>query len=148
MAISFLPVSDHRFKKSPFFSCYDHMNTRYGIYNGRLYPISSDYDAKSHYEHLRTKCCLYDVPETPLRIVGKDSLPFLENLFTREIQKIKIGRAGYAIACNQEGGVIMDGVLLRPNDEEFIYVHADGDFLNWAKAHIGNYEVSIHDFDS
>ena len=148
MAISFLPVSDHRFKKSPFFSCYDHKNTRYGIYNNRLYPISSDYDATSHYQHLRTKSCLYDVPETPLKIVGKDSLPFLENLFTREIRKIKIGRAGYAIACNQEGGVVMDGVLLRPNDEEFIYVHADGDFLNWAKAHIGNYEVSIHDFDS
>ena len=43
---------------------------------------------------------------------------------------------------------MMDGVLMRPNDEEFIYVQANGDFLNWAQAHIGELEVSIFDFDS
>ena len=58
MAISFLPVSDHRFKKSPFFACNDRPETRYGIYNERLYPISSNYDEVAHYQHLKT-CLLY-----------------------------------------------------------------------------------------
>ena len=148
MPISFLPVSDHRFKKSPFFACNDRDDTRYSIYNGRLYPISSGYDEKAHYLHLRSRCCLYDVPETPLKITGPDSLEFLQRLFTRDINKIRIGRAGYAIACNHHGGIVMDGVLMRPSEREFIYVQANGDFLNWATAHIGNLNVSIRDFDS
>ena len=97
---------------------------------------------------MRLNCCLYDVPETPLKIVGKDSLAFLNKLFTREVSKISVGKAGYAIACNDDGGIIMDGVLMRPNDKEFIYVQANGDFLNWAQAHVGSMDVSINDFDS
>ena len=42
----------------------------------------------------------------------------------------------------------MDGVLMRPSEREFIYVQANGDFLNWATAHIGKLDVSIRDFDS
>ena len=148
MPISFLPVSDHRFKRSPFFACNDRDDTKYSIYNGRLYPISSGHDEKAHYLHLRSKCCLYDVPETPLRITGPNSLAFLQKLFTRDISKIRVGRAGYAVACDYQGGIIMDGVLMRPNEREFIYVQANGDFLNWATAHIGDLNASIRDFDS
>ena len=148
MRISYLPVSDHRFKKSPFFECNDREDTLYGLYNNRLYPIDSASDERFHYEHLRKRCCLYDVPETPLKVTGKDAIAFLDKLFTRDVDKIKIGRAGYAIACNHQGGILMDGVLMRPNDHEFIYVQANGDFLNWANAQIGSYEVSIRDFDS
>ena len=148
MGISYLPVSDHRFKKSPFFECNNREDTLYGLYNNRLYPINSGVDERAHYNHLRSKCCLYDVPETPLKITGKDSIKFLNKLFTRDVDKIKIGKAGYAIACNHRGGILMDGVLMRPNSEEFIYVQANGDFLNWAHAHLENYDASIFDFDS
>jgi aminomethyltransferase len=148
MGISYLPVSDHRFKKSPFFECNDREDTMYGVYNNRLYPIRSGRDEVIHYEHMRKKCCLYDVPETPLKITGKDSIAFLNKLFTREISNIRIGKAGYAIACNHQGGIVMDGVLMRPNEHEFVYVQANGDFLNWATAQIGNYDVAILDFDS
>ena len=148
MGITYLPVSDHRFKKSPFFECNNREDTLYGLYNNRLYPIDSGFDTNAHYKHMRSKCCLYDVPETPLKITGKDSIDFLNNLFTRDVSKINIGKAGYGIACNHEGGIMMDGVLMRPNEEEFIYVQANGDFLNWAQAHIGELDVSIFDFDS
>ena len=148
MATSFLPVSDHRFKKSPFFACNDRPETCYGIYNQRLYPISSNYDPISHYQHLKTYACLYDVPETPLRIIGKDAAAFLQKLFTRNVKKLKVGRAVYALACNHHGGVLMDGVLMRPNDQEFIYVQGNGDFLNWANANLGDLDASINDFDS
>ena len=148
MAISFLPVSDHRFKKSPFFACNDKPETRYGIYNQRLYPLSSNYDDVAHYQHLKTDCCLYDVPETPLRIIGNDAAAFLQKLFTRNVKKLNVGRAAYALACDHQGGVLMDGVLMRPNDQEFIYVQGNGDFLNWANANLGDLDASISDFDS
>ena len=91
MPISFLPVSDHRFKRSPFFACNDRDDTKYSIYNGRLYPISSGYDEKAHYLHLRSKCCLYDVPETPLRITGPDSLAFLQKLLPVIFRRYGLG---------------------------------------------------------
>jgi aminomethyltransferase len=91
---------------------------------------------------------LYDVPETPLRITGKDKKEFLEKIFTRNIDKIKTGRAVYAFACNHDGGILMDGVLMHPSEDEFIYVQANGDFINWATANIGNLDVKIDDFNS
>ena len=148
MGISYLPVSDHRFKKSPFFECNNREDTLYGLYNDRLYPINSGNNEIEHYEHMRSKCCLYDVPETPLKITGNESIEFLNMLFTRDVSKIAVGKAGYAIACNHSGGIMMDGVLMRPNEEEFIYVQANGDFLNWAQALLGNFDASIEDFDS
>ena len=42
----------------------------------------------------------------------------------------------------------MDGVLMHPNEDEFIYVQANGDFINWASANIGNLNVKIEDFNS
>jgi aminomethyltransferase len=42
----------------------------------------------------------------------------------------------------------MDGVLMRPNEEQLIYVQANGDFLNWANAQALDFEVTIQDFDS
>ena len=48
MGISYLPVSDHRFKKSPFFECNNREDTLYGLYNNRLYPINSGNDEIKH----------------------------------------------------------------------------------------------------
>ena len=42
---------------------------------------------------------------------------------------------------------MMNGVLMRPNDNEFIYVQADGDLLSKAKANAADYDVTIEDFD-
>ena len=118
MKNSNLVISDRRFLKSPFFDCYHHENVLYGVYNNRLYPLSCGYDDQDHYNHLRKYCCLYDVPETPLRISGRDKKEFLERIFTRNIDKIKVGRAVYAFACNHDGGILMDGVLMHPNEDE------------------------------
>ena len=79
MKNSNLAISDRRFLKSPFFGCYHHEDVLYGVYNNRLYPLSCGYDDQEHYRHLEI-LLLYDVPETPLRITGKDKKEFLEKI--------------------------------------------------------------------
>jgi len=143
-----LRISEKRFKRSPFFNCYHHSQVVYGVYNRRLYPLTTGIDPFEHYLHLRSKACLYDVPETPLRISGKDSKAFLNKVFTRDIEKIRLGRAGYAFACNQAGGIIMDGVLMHVGDDDFVYVQADGEFPPWLVAQSQGYNVKIEDIDS
>ena len=67
-------------------------DTLYGLHNNGLHTIDSSHDEIEHYSHLRSKCCLYDEPETPLKIVGKDRVHFLNKLFTRDMSKLKIGK--------------------------------------------------------
>jgi aminomethyltransferase len=52
------------------------------------------------------------------RITGADALAFLNRLVTREVSRIKPGRVGYCVWCNDDGQVIDDGTIfhLRPSE--------------------------------
>ena len=128
-------VSSKRFEISPFISKYQDKNTVFGISANRLYPLSTEDDPTEAYWNLKNKVMLYDVPERPLEISGPDSTQLLENVFGRTVADLKILRARYAIACSHDGGIIMDGVLIRLAENRFWYVHANGDFEAWLLAH-------------
>ena len=101
-----------------------------------------------NYWTLRRAAAMYDVPETPLEIVGPDAERLLNRVLTRDIAKLKIGRASYALACKADGGILMDGVLLRLAEDQFFYVQADGDFFGWLMAHGLDMDVTVKDPDS
>jgi glycine cleavage system aminomethyltransferase T len=69
----------------------------------------------------------------------------LERVFTRRIDSLKTWRARYAVACTPQGGILMDGVLIRLADDHFWYVQADGEFESWLLAHSQDLDVTIHD---
>ena len=116
-----------------------------GVYAGRYFPMKIDEDPSEKYWLLRQKALLFDVPEKPIEISGKDSVSFLNKVLTRDISKTKIGRGYYALACTPKGGIFMDGVLFRFDEEKFWYVQADGPFEDWLIAHSSNYDVQIKD---
>ena len=121
-------VSSKRIELSPYLNKYYTKNIVLGISAKRFYPLSTEVDPTASYWNLKKNVMLYDVPEKPLEISGPDSLILLENIFTRNIYDLKINRARYVIACNHDGGVMMDGVLIRLTNNKFWYIHADGDF--------------------
>jgi aminomethyltransferase len=57
-------------------------------------------------------------PMTKHRITGPDALAFLNRLVTRDVEKIKPGKVGYAVWCDDNGRVIDDGTIfhLKPGD--------------------------------
>ncbi len=138
-------VSAKRFDLSPFMSKYANNETVFGISANRFYPLSTEDDPSDCYWNLRNNVMLYDVPEKPIEISGPHSIKLLEKVFTRTVTDLKINRARYAIACTHEGGVLMDGVLIRLKKEKFWYVHANGDFETWLLAHSKGYNVNIRD---
>jgi len=138
-------ISTKRFDMSPFVTRYLTEKTVFGISANRFYPLSTDNDPTDAYWNLKKNVMLYDVPEKPLEISGKDAVEFLERIFTRTIKDLKILHARYAIACNYEGGIIMDGVLIRLANDKFWYIHANGDFETWLLAHSTNLNVCIRD---
>jgi glycine cleavage system aminomethyltransferase T len=138
-------ASAKRFTPSPYIDMYAHDDVVFGIYCNRLYPLSVGDDPVEHYWKLRRQVMLYDVPEMPLEIRGPDAVRLLERVFTRRIGSLGIWRARYAIACTPQGGIIMDGVLIRLAEDHFWYVQANGDFESWLLAYADGFEVSVSD---
>ncbi len=138
-------INSKRMEQSPYATRYISEDTLFGIYCDRFYPISFADDVIDQYWKLRQGVMLFDVPEKPLDIKGPHAVKLLEKVFTRKINNLKAGRAHYAIACTPQGGIQMDGVMIRLADDHFWYVHANGDFESWLTAFSGGLEVSISD---
>lgn len=138
-------ISARRFARSPWLDSYITPETVLGVYAGRFFPLSIGEDPVEAYWHLRRGVSLFDVPERPIEISGPDALAFLDRLFCRDLSRLGVGRAAYAIACNHSGGILMDGVVLRLAEERYWYVLADGEFMAWLEAHRAACDVQIRD---
>lgn len=56
-------------------------------------------------------------------------------------------RCAYGLACYDDGGLLVDGILVRLAKDKFWYAQADGDFYSWARAHGAGMDVEITDPD-
>ena len=140
-----IKISARRFEESPYIERTDSPKMVRGVYAGRYFPISIGEDAIEKYWLLRQKALIFDVPEKPVEISGKDAIPFLEKILTRKISSIKEGRGYYSLACTPQGGIFMDGVIFKFSENKFWYVQADGPFEDWLLAHSENFDVKISD---
>ena len=139
-------ISTGRFEQSPYLVFYKNDATVLGVAAGRYYASDNGEDVIATYRALRSEAVLFDLPEKPWQIEGPDVVPFLEKLFSRRIDNLRIERGRYAIACTSEGGTYMDGILFRLTDQCFWYVQADGAFEEWVIAHREGLEVDLGDF--
>jgi aminomethyltransferase len=138
-------INSKRFEQSPYAEAYQKENTLFGCYCNRFYPISFGDDVIEQYWKLREGVMLFDVPEKPLEICGPDAINLLNKVFTRRVENLQQGRAHYAIACTPQGGILMDGVLIRLGEDRFWYVQADGEFESWLIAHSDGLDLVIED---
>ena len=119
---------------------------QYTIYNRRLTAISmSNGSPDDSYWRLRRQVILRHTAELPIEVRGPDAERLLDLVFTRDITKTRVGRCTYQFACNYEGGMILDGVLVRLADDRFWYGQADGDLSPWLQAHARGMDVEITD---
>jgi len=138
-------ISAKRFEPSPYSDKYGRDDVVYGIYCRRFYPLSLGEDPIEQYWKLKRGVLLFDVPEKPLEIKGPGAVALLDRVFSRRIDNLKPWRARYAVACTPQGGVQMDGVLIRMAEDHFWYVQADGEFESWLHAHSHGLDVEITD---
>ncbi len=131
--------------KSPWFSRTWSEDAFYGEYAGRLVLLSMGNDSVEEYWKLRKSVGLFDVPERPIEIIGRDAISFLNRMFTRPVDTLRVGRGSYGLLCHQGGGLVCDGILFKLGEDHFWYVHADADVYLWLIAHAHDYQVEIHD---
>ena len=130
---------------SPFHEYYANENTILRLAAGRFFAHYNGEDIEEAYWSLRNRAALFDVPERPVEISGPDVIEFLDQIFTRRSNQLKVGSGHYTLACTYKGGLFMDGVLFRLDEKKFWFVHPDGDLDTWFLAHSHNYDVSISD---
>ncbi len=140
-----IKISARRFEESPYIDRTNCPEMVRGVYAGRYFAMSLGEDPIQKYWLLRQKAAIFDVPEKPIEISGPDSIPFLEKVMTRKVALIKEGRGYYSLACTHQGGIFMDGVIFKFNENKFWYVQADGPFEDWLLAHSGGFNVKISD---
>ncbi len=130
---------------SPYSERYHSEAVTYLSYAGRAVPLTNGRDPLEGYNKLRRGVAIFDVPEKPLSIMGPDAALFMDKIFTRSASKMKNMRALYALACMPNGGILMDGIIIRLAEDHFWFVQADGEFQLWLEAHSSVYKVRIHD---
>ena len=139
---------DYSQSRHPYFEMERAKGPHYCIYNRRQMACCfDDHSTEDGYWLLRQKAAVLNTGEYPLQFEGPDAEQLLDRLFTKNIAKVKVGRCAYGIACYEDGGVLVDGILLRLRTDRFWYAQADGDFYSWARAHASGMDVSITDPD-
>ena len=120
----------------------------YCVYNRRQMACCfDDHTTEDGYWLLRQKAAVLNTGEFPLQFEGPDAEKLLDLLFTKDMTKVKVGRCAYGLACYEDGGLLVDGILLRLEQDKFWYAQADGDFYSWARAHSSGMNVTISDPD-
>lgn len=138
---------DFGMSRHPYHAIEAPLGPRYTVYNRRHMAVSfaNHFSTEDGYWLLRQKVAVLHTGEWPIEFSGPDAEKLLDQLFTKDITKIRPGRCGYGLACHEDGGLIVDGILLRLEQDRFWYAQADGDFFNWAKAHAKGLDVNIFD---
>lgn len=121
---------------------------QYTIYNRRLTAMTmAGQSADDAYWRLRRQVILRHTGELPVEVRGPDAERLLNLVFTRDVAKTRVGRCSYQVACYDDGGMIMDGVLVRLAEDRFWYGQADGDLSLWLRAHARGMDVDVADPD-
>ncbi|MEM7258403.1 MAG: aminomethyltransferase family protein [Pseudomonadota bacterium] len=137
---------DYSLHRHPYHHIEAPLGPHYCVYNRRLMACCFDkLSTADSYWQLRRQAAVLNTGEYVLQFEGPDAERLLDNLFTKDITAIKPGRCGYGLACYDDGGLLVDGILIRLSDNLFWYAQADGDFYSWARAHATGLDVSITD---
>lgn len=137
---------DYAINRHPYHEIERPKGPHYCVYNRRLMACCfDDHSTEDGYWLLRQKAALLNTGEYPLEFSGPDAEKLMDLLFTKDMTSLKVGRCGYGLACYADGGLLVDGIVLRLADDRFWYAQADGDFYSWARAHAAGMDVTISD---
>jgi aminomethyltransferase len=103
------------------------------------------FDVGLEYFAIRNSTGVFDLsPMIKYRITGPDAEAYLNRLVTRDVSKIKVGRVGYTIWCDEQGQVMDDGTIFHLGENDYrlcSYTHVI-DWMSWSAV---GFDVSIVD---
>jgi len=101
------------------------------------------FDEALEYAAIRNACAVFDLtPMTKHRITGPDALAFLNRLVTRDVAKIKAGKVGYCVWCDDNGQVIDDGTIFHLREGDYRLCSQERQ-LDWLMRSAPGFDVAI-----
>lgn len=77
------------------------------------------------HNHTRNSGGIFDVSHMGrLQISGGDAIKFLQRVFTRDVEKMKVGQCRYGFICNESGGILDDVIVSRDKKNWLMVVNA------------------------
>ena len=132
--------------KSPFYSRQEPLNhlKEWGRWADYLSPRAYTCSDMEYFA-CRNACTIFDLtPMSKYRIQGKDALPYLERLVTRNVSKINPGRVGYCAWCTDDGQVIDDGTIFHLGENDFRLCSQER-HLDWLLTNTMGFDVLVTD---
>jgi aminomethyltransferase len=103
------------------------------------------FDVGLEYTALRNACAVFDLsPMTKHLVTGPDALAFLDRLVTRDVSKLRPGRVGYCVWCDDTGQVIDDGTIFHLRENVYRLCSQERQ-LDWLLAARAGFDVKIHE---
>jgi len=97
------------------------------------------------YFALRNQASLLDIsPMHKYRLTGPQATAMLNRMITRDIRRIRPGRVGYVLWCDEEGMVIDDGTLFRLGETDW-RLCCQEPMLGWLMDAAWGFDVSVTD---
>lgn len=97
------------------------------------------------YFALRNQAALFDIsPMHKYRITGPDAASILNRMMTRDVTKIRPGRVGYTLWCDEDGMVIDDGTLFHLGQNDW-RLCCQEPMLIWLLDAAWGFDVEIRD---
>ena len=101
------------------------------------------FDVGMEYNAIRNSCAVFDLsPMTKHLITGPDALAYMNRLVTRDVEKIKPGRVGYCLWCDDAGQVIDDGTIFHLREHVYRLCSQERQ-LDWLLASALGFDVRI-----
>lgn len=142
------PGWNYNLWKSAFHAMTEPLGASYMVYNQRIVPVSYNDDRFEGYWALRRAAIVIDASaEKAIEIAGPEAEALLDRAMTRDIARLKPGRAIYALICWPDGGLLTDGVLIRFAPDRFWYVSGCGEVMGWLTALGLGMDVRVTDPD-
>ncbi|MYF88093.1 MAG: aminomethyl transferase family protein [Boseongicola sp. SB0676_bin_33] len=111
---------DYSIARHPYHEHERPKGAHYCVYNRRLMAVCfDDHTVEEGYWRLRRQAAVLHTGEYVLEFNGRDAEALLDNLFTKDVTKLETGRCGYGLACYEDGGLLVDGILLRLAEDRF-----------------------------
>ena len=93
----------------------------------------------------RNACGVFDLTPMVKHIIsGPDALPYLNRLMTRDVRKIKPGRVGYSVWCNDQGQVIDDGTIFHLSEGSY-RICSQEHHLDWFMTNTLGFDVTVEE---
>lgn len=134
----------HAVYHSPFHPRTSALNTLNEWHRWKDYTTADAYfDTSLEYAAIRNACAVFDLtPMTKHRITGPDALAFLNRLVTRDVTKIKAGKVGYCVWCDDNGQVIDDGTIFHLREGDYRLCSQERQ-LDWLSRSAHGFDINL-----